>query len=273
MARNIILTGIPRSGTTLTCSLLNKVANTLALIEPLDMPAFNVCVNSSQRYAFLEQYFLQLREDIANSNAISLLDIAGDGTNTFQYNEQGARKTQIKGHNSQRITKALDENFTLLIKHPNIFTALLGELKIHWDCYALVRNPLSVLASWESLAHPLSSGHAPMAELHDSQLRQCLAQTSDKLTRQLMLINWYFTTYLRELTLEQILRYEDIVSSAGAALGAILPYAHFNEPLQSYNRRTVYNSAYMAQMAEMLIANKDGAWRHFYSEQDLLDLL
>lgn len=237
------------------------------------MPAFNACADSSQRYIFLTQYFLRLREDIESKNKINLLDIEGDGTNTFQYNEQGARKTQIKGHNQQRITKELDQNFTLLIKHPNIFTALLGELKMHWDCYALVRNPLSVLASWDSLAHPLSSGHAPMAELHDLQLQLSLEQAPDKLFRQLILINWYFTRYLRELKREQILRYEDIVASSGAALSAILPQAHFNEPLQSYNRRTVYNSAYMAQMAEMLIANKDGAWRHFYSEQDLLDLL
>jgi len=35
MSADIIPTGIPRSGTTLTCHLLNKVANTVALHEPL----------------------------------------------------------------------------------------------------------------------------------------------------------------------------------------------------------------------------------------------
>lgn len=272
MARNIILTGIPRSGTTLTCSLLNKVANTLALVEPLDMQSFNACINSAQRYAFLDQYFSLLREAIANKNKIKLLEIEGDGTNTFQYNEEGARKTQIKGYSQQRITKELGGDFTLLIKHPNIFTALLGELKAHWDCYAIVRNPLSVLASWESIAHPLSEGHAPMAELYDLQLRQLLSGAPDKSVRQLILINWYFSTYLREIQLQHIVRYEDIVTSAGAVLGIILPHAQFNEPLQSYNRRTVYNKAYMSHMIELLLAN-EGAWRNFYSEQDLLDLL
>lgn len=273
MARNIILTGIPRSGTTLTCSLLNKVANTLALVEPLDMLRFNACSNSAQRYDFLMQYFLQLRNDIASKNKISLLDIDGDGTNTFQYGGDGARKTQIKGHSQQQITKELDHNFTLLIKHPNVFTALLGELKLQWDCYALVRNPLSVLASWESLAHPLSAGHAPMAELHDAELQQCLAQTSDKITRQLILVDWYFRIYLRELKPQQILRYEDIVASGGAVLSSILPNTHLNEPLQSYNRRSVYNKSYMANMAEMLLAEKKSAWRNFYREQDILSLL
>lgn len=273
MARNIILTGIPRSGTTLTCSLLNAIPNTLALVEPLHMPSFNQCENAAQRCDFLAQYFLQLRDDIANKNAISILDMEGDGTNTFKYNDQGARQTHIKGHRSQNITKALDQNFTLLIKHPNIFSALLNELKKHWDCYALVRNPLSVLASWESLAHPLSSGHAPMAELYDPLLQQMLANEPDKLARQLLLINWYFSSYMRELMPERIVRYEDIVASSGAALQIILPDAHFNVPLQSYNRSKVYNKSYMAQMAKLLLEGAHQAWRNFYTEKDILDQL
>lgn len=273
MTRNIILTGIPRSGTTLTCSLLNAIPNTLALVEPLHMPSFNQCANATQRYDYLVQYFSKLRNDIADKNAISILDIEGDGTNTFQYNDQGARQTHIKGHRSQYITKELDQNFTLLIKHPNIFSALLSELKKHWECYALVRNPLSVLASWESLAHPLSSGHAPMAELYDPQLQQMLASEPDKLVRQLLLINWYFASYMREVMPERIVRYEDIVASSGAALQIIMPDAHFNEPLQSYNQRKVYNKSYMAQMAKLLLADTHQAWRNFYTEQDILDQL
>jgi hypothetical protein len=34
-SRNIILTGIPRSGTTLTCFLLNQLPNVVALVEPM----------------------------------------------------------------------------------------------------------------------------------------------------------------------------------------------------------------------------------------------
>jgi hypothetical protein len=32
---NIVSTGLPRSGTTLTCHLLNKLPNTVALHEPI----------------------------------------------------------------------------------------------------------------------------------------------------------------------------------------------------------------------------------------------
>jgi hypothetical protein len=273
MARNIILTGIPRSGTTLTCSLLNKIPNTLALVEPLDMVKFNACTDAAQRIRFLSDYFEQIRIDVASKKKISLLDIEGDGTNTFQYQENGARKTQIKGHREQEITKQLDSDFNLVIKHPNVFTALLKELKQHWDCYAIVRNPLSVFASWESLAHPLSNGHAPMAEYYDAVLKEKLQNTSGKLARQLILMNWYFETYLREINSFNVLRYEDIVSTSGAGLIKIVPDSNINEPLQSYNRRTVYSKEYMLQMMEVLYADKDGQWRSFYTEQDLLSVM
>lgn len=32
---NLLLTGMPRSGTTLLCSLLNEMADTVALVEPI----------------------------------------------------------------------------------------------------------------------------------------------------------------------------------------------------------------------------------------------
>jgi len=34
-AQDILITGLPRSGTTLTCHLLNKLPNSVALHEPL----------------------------------------------------------------------------------------------------------------------------------------------------------------------------------------------------------------------------------------------
>src|SRR3989338_1571194 len=38
---NVILTGVPRSGTTLICHLLNKLPDTVALHEPMDVFTFS----------------------------------------------------------------------------------------------------------------------------------------------------------------------------------------------------------------------------------------
>ena len=38
---DVVITGLPRSGTTLTCELLNAVPNTVALDEPMDRAAWS----------------------------------------------------------------------------------------------------------------------------------------------------------------------------------------------------------------------------------------
>ncbi len=53
---NIILTGIPRSGTTLICYLLNKIPNTVALHEPMG-PLLNACENSQLARLQINKFF------------------------------------------------------------------------------------------------------------------------------------------------------------------------------------------------------------------------
>jgi hypothetical protein len=88
-----------------------------------------------------------------------------------------------------------------------------------------VRNPLAVLASWHSLEHPLRDGHAPMAEAFDLSLNAEIVAESNALDRQLTLLNWYFESYLRNLKMERVIKYERIIESAGRALSVIVPSA------------------------------------------------
>ena len=41
--RNVLVTGTPRSGTTLICSLVNKLPDTVALHEPMNVWEFADC--------------------------------------------------------------------------------------------------------------------------------------------------------------------------------------------------------------------------------------
>ena len=56
------------------------------------------------------------------------------------------------------IDKPLSARFTLLIKHNALFAALLPRLTESFPCLALVRNPLSVLASWQTVDLPVHPG-------------------------------------------------------------------------------------------------------------------
>lgn len=273
MVNNIILTGIPRSGTTLSCRLLNQVENVLALVEPLDMTQFKACTLKASRLDFVENYFESVRRAINENNFIDLPNFDEASTNTFAVSTSGMRDTLIKGRCLQKINRAFTSSFSLIIKHPNAFTALLNELKEQWRCYALIRNPLAVIASWSSLNHPLCDGHAPMAEHYDSDLQRMLASIVCKEQRQLILLNWYFEKFLTELDLENIFQYEKIVQTNGNCLSQQILGVDVNAGnLTSKNANPIYNLDDMRRFADLLIKDA-GAWRSFYSETDIGTLL
>lgn len=269
---NIILAGIPRSGTSFVCSLLNKVNDVLALVEPLDMAAFSACRDSHERHFFLTNYFAKSREGILKEKTINALDFDSD-SNTFAGDSNRGRETNIKGFKTLEVDKHLSSDFTFVIKHPNAFSALLNELCVNWRCFAVMRNPVSVIASWRSLNHPLSEGRAPMAELFDEELRYKLDSTEDRLLRQVHLINWYFERYDQFLSPKQIIFYESVVETSGKCLSNIAPAAQsLSESVSSMNNNKIYDRDAMDKIAQAL-EECGGAWTGFYTQNDIEGLL
>jgi hypothetical protein len=269
---NLILTGIPRSGTSFICSLLNQQDDVLALVEPIAMDEFVSCRDAGERKRYLEQYFESSRHLIATQKKIVGLDLA-DATNTFASDANEARKNTIKGIKAQEITKTLSQGFTFAIKHPNAFTALLEELVVDWSCFAIVRNPVAIIASWSTLDHPLSRGHAPMAEKFNTRIKVRLESLADPVERQLCLVNWYFEQYSSYLPSAQVIRYESVVADAQKALQPLLPHSRIRCPaIESKNQNSLYDKRLMALTAERLIG-VGGAWTEFYTADDLWALV
>lgn len=269
--KNLILTGIPRSGTSFICNLLNQQDDVLALVEPIAMDELLKCNGRDDRTLYLEHYFEASRALIASQKKVLCLDLE-NATNTFSGDSREARKNTIRGVKEQEITKNLSDDFTFAIKHPNAFTALLDELVVDWQCFAMIRNPVSIIASWNTLDHPLRNGHAPMAENFNSQIRSRLGAISDAATRQISLLNWYFEQYLRYLSPRQIIAYESVVADAAVALQVILP-RKLNCPAgKSMNNNSLYDKQLMQVSVERLL-KAGGAWMEFYSEDDLRALV
>jgi len=268
VSHNLLLTGIPRSGTTLTCSLLNRLPQVLALIEPMDMRALTAAGSEAERIRYITGYLAAIRQDALERGVAPAKLLVGDGTNTFATNTDGKRASSIQGDATVPHGKDLKEDFTLVVKHPNAFAALLPELVAHFRCVALVRNPLAVLASWNSLDHPLSRGHAPMAEAFDSNLAGRLRQEDDHLSRQLLLLDWYFSQFISRLPANQVLRYEDIIATSGRALSVIaeaadtLPAAA-DLRLQNQNVNHLYHDLEaIEKAADLLLADEsNGCWQ------------
>jgi hypothetical protein len=95
----------------------------------------------------------------------------------------------------------------------------------------------------------------------------------DPVSRTLARYDRSFGLYAEHLPPENIVRYEDIVTSGGKALKVIVPAARFlEEPLELRNANPLYDRDEMLRMGERLLASEGAYWR-FYSKESVEDLL
>ena len=163
-------------------------------------------------------------------------------------------------------------DFTLVIKHNALFTALLPELQKAFPVYAIVRNPLAVLASWNSVALPVNDGRVPAGEMYSPELADLLADTPGRIERQLHILEWFCQSFARELP-NQILRYEDFVADPkviGRALALASPYGGTIQTRTSRNQ--AYDLVLMEQLYRRLMRFGDAIW-HFYSRDQITELM
>jgi hypothetical protein len=272
--QDVILTGVPRSGTTLVCHLLNKLPNTIALHEPMRVTDLAVGHHDAAA-AIVARFIDQTRATLRASGTAPSKHVDGripDGHVSDRPVPGGLRKDE-SAHGTVSFDKPLDTGFLLVIKHPSAFTALLAALARRFPCFAVIRNPLSILGSWNSVDMGYRDGHAHIAEQLDPALGPALGAAEDRLGRQLVLLSWFFRQYKEILPAGRILRYEQVVASGGASLGAVAPSAaRLNEPLQNRNRSAAYDMAWLRSAGERLLAS-EGAYWHFYSRDGVEELL
>ena len=215
--RDVVLTGLPRSGTTLACVVLNQVRNVVALPEPMD-PASFASFHSEVELATtrLQQFFDRTRRMIKSERQAPARLV--NGVLTSNLFERPRHDGQPRRHVGQldviRIDKELDDNFTLAVKYPLVFLALLPQLVTKFPVVALVRHPLSLLASWNTVDTGIRHGRVAMAEMFDAELSRQLSAIDDVIDRQLNLIVWCFKR-LSFIPRSHIIRYEDFIASNG----------------------------------------------------------
>jgi hypothetical protein len=269
---NVLIAGTPRSGTTLTCHLLNKLPETVALHEPIRGSRFRspeaVCglvrdFCDEQRISILERKRATSKQQdgVVLDNPIGTRRVGSD------------LRERLVSRGEMVIDKELSPDFILAIKQPGAFTATLDQLVTCFPVYAIVRNPLATLASWASVPLAVQRGHFPIVERYDHDLKTSLAETPDELDRQIQLLGWFHARIRRYVQDEAIIRYEAIVTSGGQALAVVQPAAEFlNEPLQSQNTSNLYDHDLMLRIGERLLRTEGGHWE-LYSRQSVEHLL
>ncbi len=268
MHKNILLTGLPRSGTTLSCNLLNELPNTVALHEPMEVSAFPSFQRPNGIRAHIGAFFEESRESLLKNGRVVSKHRKGEvPTNPFGGRRfLGGKRAERTARGSIRIKKALDPDFLLVIKHPAALTALIEDLREEFLICATVRNPLSILCSWSSVDVPISTGHAPAAEGLDPVLRGELAAIPSVLGRQIHLLCWFFERYARLLPEDHVIRYEDLVESGGKALSVITARAReLSKPLESRNSNKLYDPEIKQRAGAALLALDAQAapWKYY----------
>lgn len=274
--QQIILTGLPRSGTTLTCHLLNKLPNSVALHEPL-VPLDLASYERSDLVEVILEYFSAQRNQILQTGTAVSKSFGGQVPDNPMagFDPITGKRIRVLDGRLVHIDKQLTSDFCLAIKQPAFFTAILRDLVSanSFNCFAIIRNPLAVLLSWNSVEMPVSRGRVPAAEAFAPELKQQLDLIPDLYDRQVFLLNWFFQQYLKYLPRKQILCYEQLIASAGRALAVIHPDAmQLSEPLESKNNNRLYNPLLKQQLLIKLLAQTEGAYNAFYSQDELIKL-
>jgi len=271
---DIILTGMARAGTTLSCSLLNRLPQCVALHEPMvprelaGLPYPEAVLEAFDAF-FARQRAGLIERGVADSKA----EGGGVPDNPYGTDRDGAGRRLSKVATTEvRFAKSLAPGFRLVVKHPAMFTATLADLRTRYPCFAIVRNPLSALLSWCSIKAPIAEGRVPAGETFDPGLKAVLDAEPDRHERQVAILRWSFTRYATHLPPTHVIRYEELVASRGRALAVIDPgAASLDEPLENRNANSLYDAALVGRLAEWLLSDPS-VYAGFYHPAEIADV-
>lgn len=269
--RDIALTGVPRGGTTLACHLLHACTDTVALFEPMDVTALDT--RPGQALDQIEAFYAETRRGLqASGTAPSMHRDGAVPDNPFGERDWLGRRQSLVDHGQIHLGRPTD-GFNLVVKHNAAFSALLPGLATRFDTFAIVRNPLAVLASWNTVDLPVGQGRLPAGERLDAGLRQQLERTPGLLERQLIVLRWFFERFLLHLPAARVLRYEDIVTSGGDALRhATQLEGARRADLGLRNASALYRQNRTAPFAEAILQTADTPWARWYSPTAIAEL-
>ena len=265
-----LLSGVPRSGTSLCCRLAGELPDTVALSEPIRRSGDDGMDTALGACARIGDFATQARARILAERRAPSVQVEGrldDNREAAWHTGAGLRRLRATW-GEVAIDKPLSPHFALLIKHNALFAALLPQLAESFACLALVRNPLSMLASWRTVDLPVHRGRIPAGEGFDGELHRALEQEPQTLQRQLLILNWFFARYHQHLAPADIIRYEDLIESGGVVLFRRLGHAAAKPAsLTNRNDSTVCAPRTVDELLTALL-DAGGDWMRFYSVAD-----
>lgn len=211
-ARNLIVTGLPRAGTTLIAALLDGLSDMVCINEPKWQSRWSR--EAVSRTAYVEALvadFGHVRKVLLSGGSLMERVTRDGGALTNYFDEQ---RNRIAVDLAPVIRAGLGEAFCLAMKHNAHYACVLPDLAERNDVavLAIIRHPVATLASWRSVDLPVSRGRMPAAEPFWPELRDIHQSTDDLLAKQARILELIFARFAALNDRITIVKLEDILA-------------------------------------------------------------
>lgn len=217
---DILITGLPRGGTTLAAAQLDAQDDTVCLNEPAwQHPSPKL--DARQFAQAIAKDFDRVRADLfAGREVPDRRDRQGKALTNYYELEDGVMREKFVMH---RLTRPnLSRGFTLGMKHNGPYLAVLPELidLKRFEIRAVIRNPLHVIRSWRRLSLPVSRGELPTASRYWKEMRELTEARLPLLDTQVLMVELMFKRIQRYEPYLKLMRYEEMAGEHGEQASA-----------------------------------------------------
>ncbi len=219
--RNAIITGIPRSGTSYLCKLLDSIENTVVINEPDEV---RWVISDSSKLWRLGAFYHIIRNNVNNGKAIKNKTING----------KIIEDTSKMADSCYSVPDVSNTDFTLITKNTLAYLAVLPQIINKYPkmpVIACIRNPIDTISSWKR-----SFPHLRYARIEDfpsdinrnylleiSQLQEIKDIESEKDFEIKRALLWNYLARILERNKKNIvlIKYEDFVKDPSSEFAKI----------------------------------------------------
>jgi len=271
LQRSIVVTGIPRGGTTLLGSLISSLENSYCISEPMAIEEqLHLSTTAEEFLGRTRAYFADQRTRIMTTGK-AVNRITKDGRPVTNYFRRIGNKAMVNEYiEALEPVIVRDENFTLAVKHNAHFLSILPHLCNAPDIsvIGILRHPIPTILSWRSLNLPISKGRLPSGEKFWAELFKVASSEQDVLLKQVMIYELIVTRLLAFREHLHLLSYESLVNDPGQ-LNILLNQKYIESAtFQSSNRNKEYNWKEVQKVRAVLNSHAPNTLR-LYSMDDL----
>jgi hypothetical protein len=216
MLKTHLITGIPRSGTTLLTSTLASSLEAVVFSEPNWLKPIRAEAATAQSFTDLFVKKIDtLRNDIKNKQFIELKSSQFQSGQPSNYYIRGENGKIISDKSEQAVKLNPDLcQATFVIKSNAQFTACLNQLinTGAFSIHCIVRNPVAVVMSWRSLNIPVSNGNMKIAEKYHPEYLTYIESANNLLEKQVLMADWFFCEYQKYHDSINLITYESLIN-------------------------------------------------------------